>query len=63
MTMSYGFTALNELQRLYNGKSIREDGEFALEVMQYINDYLNIIKREDNMLFMERQQKVFADYR
>lgn len=51
MTMSYGFTALNELQRLYNGKSIREDGEFALEVMQYINDYLNIIKREDNVLY------------
>lgn len=51
MTMSYGFTALNELQRLYNGKSIREDGEFALEVMQYINDYLNIIKREDNILY------------
>ena len=63
MTMSYGFTALNELQRLYNGKSIREDGEFALEVMQYINDYLNIIKREDNILYVERQQKVFADYR
>lgn len=51
MTMSYGFTALNELQRLYNGKSIREDGEFTLEVMQYINDYLNIIKREDNILY------------
>ena len=33
MTISYGITALNELQRLYNGKSIREDGEFALEVM------------------------------
>ena len=31
-TASFGFTALNELQRLYNGKSIREDGQFALEV-------------------------------
>ena len=27
MTISYGITALNELQRLYNGKSIREDGD------------------------------------
>lgn len=51
MTMSYGITALNELQRLYNGKSIREDGEFALEVMQYINDYTNRIKKEDNILY------------
>lgn len=51
MTMSYGITALNELQRLYNGKSIREDGQFALEVMQYINDYTNRIKEEDNILY------------
>lgn len=51
MTMSYGITALNELQRLYNGKSIREDGEFAIEVMQYINNYLQKIKFEDNILY------------
>ena len=51
MTMSYGVTALNELQRLYNGKSIREDGEFALEVMKYINDYVNRIKEEDHILY------------
>ena len=51
MTMSYGITALNELQRLYNGKSIREDGQFALEVMQYINDYTNKIKEEDHILY------------
>ena len=51
MTMSYGITALNELQRLYNGKSIREDGQFALEVMQYINDYTNRIKDEDHILY------------
>lgn len=51
MTMSYGITALNELQRLYNGKSIREDGQFALEVMQYINDYINKIKEEDHILY------------
>lgn len=51
MTISYGITALNELQELYNGKSIREDGQFALEVMQYINNYLNKIKQEDNILY------------
>ena len=51
MTISFGITALNELQRLYNGKSIREDGEFALEVMKYINDYVNRIKVEDDILY------------
>ena len=51
MTMSYGITALNELQRLYNGKSIREDGEFALEVMQYIQRYIDRIKEEDQILY------------
>ena len=51
MTMSYGITALNELQRLYNGKSIREDGDFALKVMKYINNYTNRIKGEDGILY------------
>ena len=51
MTISYGITALNELQRLYNGKSIREDGEFALEVMQYIQNYIDRIKEEDDILY------------
>jgi ribonucleoside-triphosphate reductase len=51
MTMSYGITALNELQRLYNGKSIREDGNFALEVMKYIQEYVDRIKKEDNILY------------
>ncbi len=51
MTMSYGITALNELQRLYNGKSIREDGEFALEVMKHIQVYIDRIKEEDHILY------------
>ena len=51
MTISYGITALNELQRLYNGKSIREDGGFALEVMQYIQNYVDRIKEEDHILY------------
>ena len=51
MTMSFGITALNELQQLYNGKSLVEDGNFAIEVMKYINDYVNRIKSEDDILY------------
>lgn len=50
-TMSFGITALNELQRLYNGNSIYEDGEFALEVMQYINEKIVEYKNEDHILY------------
>ena len=51
VTFSFGYTALNELQRLYNGKSIVEDGQFALEVMKYLNDYIARIKEEDHILY------------
>ena len=51
VTFSFGYTALNELQRLYNGKSITEDGEFALKVMQYLNEYVAKIKEEDKILY------------
>lgn len=50
-TASFGITALNELQQLYNGKSIAEDGNFALEVMQYINDKITEFKKEDGRLY------------
>ena len=50
-TASFGITALNELQVLYNGKSIVEDGEFALEVLKYINDKTLEYKYEDNILY------------
>ncbi|MGN1223050.1 MAG: anaerobic ribonucleoside-triphosphate reductase [Christensenellales bacterium] len=50
-TASFGITALNELQQLYNKKSIAEDGEFALEVMRYINDKINQFKKEDGKLY------------
>ena len=51
MTMSFGITALNELQELYNGKSLVEDGTFALEVMEYINKKVNEFKEEDEILY------------
>ena len=50
-TVSFGITALNELQELYNGKSLVEDGGFALVVMQYINDKVNQYKKEDGILY------------
>lgn len=50
-TASFGITALNELQELYNGKSLVEDGSFALEVMEHINDKVNQFKQEDGWLY------------
>ncbi len=50
-TASFGYTALNELQQLYNGKSIAEDGQFALEALQYINNKINEFKEEDGHLY------------
>lgn len=50
-TASFGYTALNELQRLYNGKSIVEDGQFALEVLKYINSKVEQFKNEDHHLY------------
>ncbi len=44
-TASFGITALNELQEIYNGKSLAEDGQFALEVMEYINKKSRRIQR------------------
>lgn len=51
MTISFGITALNELQRLYNGKSLVEDGKFALEVMEHINCKIEQYKKEDGILY------------
>ncbi len=51
MTASFGITALNELQSLYNGKSIKEDGQFALETLQYINEKVEQFKKEDGWLY------------
>ena len=50
-TASFGITALNELQEVYNGKSLVEDGNFALEVMEYINKKVNEFKEKDGYLY------------
>ena len=50
-TASFGITALNELQQLYNHKSLAEDGEFALETLRYINEKVEEFKEEDGNLY------------
>ncbi len=50
-TASFGITALNELQEIYNHKSLVEDGQFALDVMKYINKKVNEFKEEDGLLY------------
>lgn len=51
MTISYGYLGLNEFNELYNGKSLREDGEFPLEVLTYISNKINEYKEEDEILY------------
>ena len=50
-TASFGITALNELQEIHNGKSLVEDGQFAIEVMEYINKKVAEFKEEDGNLY------------
>lgn len=50
-TASFGITALNELQELHNRKSLVEDGRFALEVMEHINQKVAEFKEEDGHLY------------
>ena len=50
-TASFGITALNELQQLYNKKSLVQDGKIAIEVMEYINKKISQFKEEDGKLY------------
>lgn len=50
-TASFGITALNELQHLYNKKSLVEDGEFSVKVIEYINRKVAEFKNQDNRLY------------
>ena len=50
-TASFGITAFNELQQLYNKKSLVEDGQFALEVLEHINKKIEEFKEEDGNLY------------
>ncbi len=50
-TASFGITAFNELQQLHNKKSLAEDGRFALEVLEHINEKIAQFKKEDGRLY------------
>lgn len=50
-TASFGITAFHELQQLYNGKSLVEDGQFAIEVLEHINAKINEFKEKDGNLY------------
>ena len=50
-TYSFGITALDELQKAYNGRTLTNDGSFALSVMEHINKRANEFKKEDHMLY------------
>lgn len=50
-TASFGITAFNELQELYNKKSLVEDGEFALKTLEHINEKIEEFKKEDGRLY------------
>lgn len=51
VTFSFGFTALNETQMLYNGKYLDEDNDFAYEVLQHVNRFSEAHKEEDHILW------------
>ena len=55
-TASFGITAFNELQQLYNKKSLYEDGQFALEVLEHINEKIAQFKKEDGHLYAFRSK-------
>ena len=51
MTISFGIIGLNEASVLWTGKRIDEDNTWAVQVLQHINEYVNRIKKEDNILY------------
>lgn len=51
MTISFGIIGLNEASVLWNGKRVDEDNTWSVEVLKHINDYVNRIKKEDNILY------------
>lgn len=51
MTASFGITALNETQYLYNGKSLVEDQSFAIRILQWMDDLKKRATKEDGILY------------
>lgn len=50
-TASFGITAGEEFQKLWNGKTLVEDGEMFLRTMQHINACKDRWKKEDHILY------------
>lgn len=50
-TASFGITALNELEQLHHKKSLVEDGSFAIETLEHINQKINEFKEADGHLY------------
>ena len=51
MTISFGIIGLNEASVLMTGKAIHEDNSWAINVMKHINEYVDRIKKEDDILY------------
>jgi len=50
-TASFGITAGEEFQHLWNGKSLTEDGDMFEKTMQHINKLKDKWKKEDHILY------------
>lgn len=48
-TSSFGYVGLNELQMLFNGKSIVDDDSFAYKTLKFMDDFKNAAKERDNI--------------
>ena len=51
MTASFGITALNETQYIYNGKTLVEDQSFALKILQFMDEYKKKYTKIDGILY------------
>jgi ribonucleoside-triphosphate reductase len=51
MTISFGIIGLNEASVFWTGKAIHEDNSWAIDVLKYINEYVDRIKKEDNIAY------------
>ena len=51
MTASFGITALNETQYLYNGKSLVEDQSFAIKILEFMDEYKKKYTKIDGILY------------
>jgi len=51
MTISFGVIGLNEASVYVTGKAIHEDNSWAISVLKHINEYVDRIKKEDDILY------------